>query len=196
MLKRWMHPIGLGSTLSLLLFTLGTLPALAQTEAPLEAGVTATTGPSSEIRNEEIAFKRQVDVTIPAVAEIFADPEGTILTAQSLTNELDGIGVGKNSQIAAALCTIETLEVASRLDTLNFVNFHLNKVGQLLTLYADQRGPEIMAALDAATQTDPDAVYLYIHSVMQASGCVPDDFITVVVEAEETRVETVETIRE
>ncbi len=186
----------LGTVISGLGLIWGGASVLAQEEEPLEAGVAATSSPSSAVRLEERSFKRDVDEAILPVAEIFADPPTTVEGAQLLSDQLDGIGVGKNSQIAEILCTIETLEVAPRQETLTFINYHLNKVGQLLTLFSDLQGPEIVTVLDEAATADPDAVFLYIHAAMQARDCVPEDFIAIVVEAEQTRVETVNTIRE
>lgn len=188
--------LGLGATLAALSWIGGGVPGWAQEEEPLEAGVTTTTSPSSAVRIEERSFKRSLDEVIPPVAEIFADSAETVEQALLLSDQLDGIGVGKNSQIATVLCTIETLEVSPRQETLNFINYHLTKVSQLLTLFQDLQAPQIVTALEESASADPDAVYLYIHAAMQARGCVPEDFITVVVEAEETRVETVDTIRE
>ena len=185
----------LGATISGLGLAWGGMPVLAQGE-PLEAGVAATQGPSSPIRREEQSFKRSLDEAILPVAEIFADPPATVEGAQLLSDQLDDIGVGKNSQIAEILCVVETLEVAPRQETLTFINYHLNTVSQLLTLFSDLQAPEIVTVLDEAAAADPDAVFLYIHAAMQARDCVPEDFIAVVVEAEQTRVETVNTIRE
>lgn len=188
--------LGLGALLAAWGWIGSSAAVLAQEEEPLEAGITTTTRPSSAVRAEELSFKRSLDEVIPPVAEIFADSPETVEQAQLLSDQLDQIGVGKNSQIATLLCTIETLEVSSRQETLSFITYHLTQVSQLLTLYRDLEAPQIVTALEETASADPDAVYLYIHAAMQARECVPEDFITAVVEAEATRVETVDTIRE
>ncbi|NJK64260.1 MAG: hypothetical protein HC921_17615 [Synechococcaceae cyanobacterium SM2_3_1] len=185
-------PVILGATTSLVLLVISSVQGLAQ--ETLETGIRATTGAATS-RSSEVLFKRDVDQAIPQVAEIFADSDATLEEAIELSTQLDRIGIGQNSPVSITLCAIGNIEVVTRRENLEAIKFHIDKVQSLLSTTQVAKGSQIGAALNQTFDSNPDAVYLYMHSAMAVRGCVPAEFLRVVQEAEEVRLETVDRIR-
>ncbi len=188
MIKR----VFLGISTSLVLLAISSMQGLAQ--ETLETGIRTTPGAATS-RSSEVSFKGDVEEAIPQVAEIFGDSEATIEQALELSTQLDQIGIGQNSPVSITLCAIGNIEVVTRRENLEAIKFHINKVQSLLSTTQVAKGSQIGAVLNQTFDSNPDAVYLYMHSAMAVRGCVPAEFLRVVQEAEEVRLESVDRIR-
>jgi hypothetical protein len=169
----------------------------ADAQETLEVEITRSTG-MSMVEAEEQDFKNSLETKIPLVATLFADPPATVEASRTLVRELDNIGIGQNSQVVNAICTIERVEIPARRETLNDVNFHLEKVEGLLSEYPSEshRTRQVGAAINESYSRDPNAIYLYMHAGMEVQDCVPAELLATIQEAEQARLEIVQTIRE
>lgn len=178
-----------GSVLGLIALSTCSSVVLAQEES-LDIRIGTTTPiQNPEIRfveARELAFKEAMSRNTPAVAAIFVDSPETTQVAQGLSQDLQMIGVGKNSQVAVALCAIEGLEVSTRQQNLDQVYFHLDKVEGLLAEYVFL-GDEVSGAIRSTYASDPDAMYQNMHTSMETTNCVPDSVNALIDESEQAR---------
>ncbi len=147
------------------------------------------------IEARELAFVEALSSNTPVVAAIFADPPATTQLAQGLIQDLQGIGVGENSQMAATLCAIEATEVPTRQQNLDQVYFHLEKVEGLLAEHVDV-GRDISTTIRRTYASDPNAMYQSLHTSMETTRCVPDRVNALIDASEQARLAVVSQARQ
>ena len=189
----------LGLTSGLLAAVAFTATGAVAQEVPLEVqlGSTSTiSNPSIRfVEAREGAFKNAVNRNNAPVATIYSDSNTTTGNALSYSNRLHGIGVGANSQVARALCAIESNEVATRQTDLNMVRFHLEKVAGLLA-EVDSNGAAVDAAVNDLSHQDSHALYQSMQASMETTNCVPDSVNATIDDSEATRLAIAWTARE
>ena len=189
----------LGLTAGLLAtVALSSTGAVAQ-EEPLEvqlgSGSTISNPRIRFVEAREEAFKNAANRNNAPVATIYSDSNTTTGNALSYSNRLHGIGVGANSQVARALCAIESTEVDTRQTDLDMVEFHLEKVAGLLA-EVDPNGAAVDAAVRDTSHQDRNAMYQSMQASMETTNCVPDSVNAAIDESEATRLGIAWTARE
>lgn len=155
----------------------GSEAVLAQTqeqdqEFVLEAALESP-GDIRFIENREDRYQQDLDTAIEQVGFSLGLSPEVVDRSQALSETLDEIGVGENSQVATTLCTIGEEEVPSRRETFRQAYFHLNTVEELLAELIGQPATAIDTALMSNFSTDQTATYLYIHATLVENECVP-----------------------
>ena len=194
-----MKPIqfALGCTSGLLAMLVSTTAVTAQ-QMPLEVelGSSAISSPSIRfIEAREGAFKNAVNRNNEPVATIYRDSNSTTGNALDFSDRLHGIGVGANSQVARALCAIESTEVGSRQTDLEMVHFHLDRVAGLLA-EVDPNGAAVDAVVSETWNRDQGAMYQSMQASMETTNCVPTTVNAAIDESEEERLAIAWTARE
>ncbi len=162
----------------------------------VEVGSTAVSSPSIRfIEAREGAFKNAVNRNNDPVATIYRDSNSTTGNALSFSDRLHTIGVGANSQVARALCAIESTEVDSRQTDLEMVQFHLDRVAGLLA-EMDPNGAAVDAAVSDTWDRDRSAMYQSMQASMETTNCVPTTVNTAIDESEAARLAIAWTARE
>lgn len=165
--------------------------------APLEAGVSSGGIQNPSIRfieAREQNFQEAVRLNNAPVAAMFRDSQRTTNMATGLSDDLQGIGVGHNSQMARTLCAISSIEVSTRQENLDDVYFHLSKVQGLLAEH-DANAGAISSEVSSTYNSDHNAVYQAMHASMETTNCVPASVNATIDQSEAARLAIVQTAR-